>query len=185
MFCYKCGSELREGAKFCSSCGQAMNNNSQQTIRRDFIPNSNNVYQVTNPIRYDQYGRQMYNGGQAPVQNKQESIGIASLVLGIFSIMLCFASFFAMILGGLAIVFGIMQIKKKYSIGLGIAGISTAVVGILLSLVIALFAGAFFSNIFDTNSSYDSGYSYDYNYDYDYDDSDDIQYDDNVKSKNL
>ena len=183
MFCYKCGSELREGAKFCSSCGQAINNNSQQTIRREYIPNGNNVYQVTNSIRYDQYGRQMYNGGQAPIQNKPEALGIASLVLGIFSIMLCFTSFFAFILGALAVVFGILQIKKKYSIGLGIAGISTAVVGILLSLVIVLFVGSWFSNIFDTNSSYDSGYSYDYNYDYD--DSDDIQYDDSVKSKNL
>lgn len=176
MFCYKCGSKLIEGAKFCSSCGQAIDNDNQKTIRRDLIPNSNNINQVTNAIRYDKYGYPIYKGNQTPVLNRTEALGIASFVLGIFSIIFCFFMPIAILLGIFAITFGIMQIKKRYSIGIAIAGISTAVFGILLAIVIVAFTRNWSFNKFDTNTGYDSEYDYNYYYDYDYDD---------VKSKNL
>ena len=96
-------------------------------------------------------------------------LGIASMVLGIISVLL-FATCLNYILGIIAIVLGIIQIVKNEKKGMAIAGIITAVVSFLLNIFlwigIVQFAGSS-----DMDSIYNEYYRY-YEENYDRGDSD-------------
>ena len=87
------------------------------------------------------YGNQQQYGG--PQGNPQYGptgkkiglgFGIASLVLGIISL-LCFCSCINIILAILAVIFGIIQIVSYETKGMAIAGIVTATISVILSVV--------------------------------------------------
>lgn len=119
-------------------------------------------------------------------ENKStETFGIASMILGIISLLL-FCTCINWITGILAIIFGIIQLTKKNAKGFAVAGIITAALSILFALL--LYAGLAvgmaregFSYDDFYNSYYDSYYDdyFDY-YDYDsyYDNDYDGYYDD-------
>jgi hypothetical protein len=150
---------------------------------------NNNMYQITNPINYNQYGQPIYPRTQTMSSNRSEAFGIASLVLGILTILLCVTMILPVIMGICSIIFGIIQIRKKYSKGLGIAGICTAILGLIITafIIVAIVYSASEANT--TNSKYKSGNSYDYNYDYNNDDSgyydDSENYDDSIKGQDM
>lgn len=62
-------------------------------------------------------------------------MGVAALVLGVFAILLFLVPFFGVILGILAIVFGVVALRSGRSRGMAIAGIATGATGILLGLL--------------------------------------------------
>lgn len=66
--------------------------------------------------------------------------GIASLVLGIVSIVVCCIWYISIPAGILAIVFGIMQIVKNEKRGMAIAGIICSAVGVIASIVVLIYA---------------------------------------------
>ncbi len=104
----------------------------------------------SNPYGQQQYGGGAYNqsyGSQqqygGPQGNPQYGptgkkiglgFGIASLVLGIISL-LCFCSCINIILAILAVIFGIIQIVSYETKGMAIAGIVTATISVILSVV--------------------------------------------------
>lgn len=66
-----------------------------------------------------------------------QGLGIASLVLGILAILLCWTLVFTIILGILAIIFGIMALKSPGR-NVAIAGIVTGSIGLVICVFIFL-----------------------------------------------
>ena len=88
---------------------------------------------------YPQNPYQRYNGYYQ--QDPSRGFGIASMVLGIISL-LCFCSFVNVLPAILSIVFGIISLSKRKNNGFAIAGIICAAVSIvLLVITMILFAG--------------------------------------------
>ena len=102
-------------------------------------------------VNQNPYGNSSQNGGYGPNQNyrdygqneKKIGMGIASLVLGIISLVF-FCSCFNIITGILAIIFGIIQLAKyaPHGKGLAIGGIVTAVLSIVLLVVFYVSIGS-------------------------------------------
>lgn len=65
---------------------------------------------------------------------------IASLVLGILSILTCWLPYVGLIMGGIGIVLGILGLKQENARGLAIAGLVCSIVGTILGLWPVLFA---------------------------------------------
>lgn len=92
-----------------------------------------------------------------PKQNAKKSDGIAGLVLGILSILLCWTVIISLILSILALVFSVKQRKTNSTIP-SIIGIITAIIGIVFSIfflglfVIVGMAGAIPGMNYKTNS---------------------------------
>ena len=89
-----------------------------------------------------QYGQPInmnYQANMVMVQQESQGFGIASLVLGILSLLLT-CSCFNYITGILAIIFGIVQIvKSKNNRGMAIAGLITAGISILVATFFWIF----------------------------------------------
>lgn len=104
-----------------------------------------------------------------PLKAKQPADGmaVASMVLGILSILFFWFWPLAGIMAVLALVFGIVSYKKTKS-GISIAGISCGSVGLVLTVVMIVFTIAIVSSpefqdaLEDGRRNYDSGL-YDYN----------------------
>ena len=67
-------------------------------------------------------------------QSKNKGLGIASMILGILSVVCCCMDGIAIILAILAIVFAAIRIKTKAD-GFAIAGLVTGIVGALFNLI--------------------------------------------------
>ena len=138
MFCKNCGKELLEGASFCSSCGTAV------TVPGTENPQSENASdkgeekvvfgapvgdgEATSPI----YQMPQYN---APVEEKaddKKNFSLASLILGICSLLPCCCVNF--ITAILAVIFGIIGIKSSNKT-LSIVGIILAAAAFLIYLI--------------------------------------------------
>lgn len=105
--------------------------------------NYNNSYDSNSA--YSSYGQNQYYAAEdtGKVTGGNIGVSIASLVCGIFSIICCCASYFALALAIAAIVLGIISIVKKYDgQGMAIAGIATGGVGIVISIVALVIAFA-------------------------------------------
>lgn len=92
---------------------------------------------------YQNYDPNQY--GYAPVEPPQQpsgspGFGIASLILGILSIPCCCVWYISGLFSILAIVFGIIAIKKKAGKGMGIAGIITGAIGLIFAIILMIFA---------------------------------------------
>ena len=125
-----------------------------------------------------QYGANPYN--QPPKDSN--GFGIASLVLGIASIVL-FCTCINYVTALLAIIFGIIHIIKGNNKVFGIVGIATAAISVIVSIIFWVVAGSSVSTDLEKEfmKGFDEGYEYyndddsyeDYDYDsYDYDDFD-------------
>jgi hypothetical protein len=104
-------------------------------------PYGQNPYRQ-NPYRQNPYNGQQQNYGQQPYYGQAQRVktdnfgfGLASMILGIISLLL-FCTCINYILAILAIVFGIVQMVKSNKKGMAIAGIVTAGISIVLATVL-------------------------------------------------
>ncbi len=119
-------------------------------------PDGQNAW--NNGNEYPQNPYQPYNGYYQ--QDPSRGFGIASMVLGIISL-LCFCSFVNVLPAILSIVFGIISLSKRKNNGFAIAGIICAAVSIvLLVITMILFA----DNINLTNALQDYLNNYESNF---------------------
>jgi hypothetical protein len=111
------------------------------------------------------YGQQGYQNAPAGYDQgapaKSNGLGIAALVLGILSIPAAFFSFPGMILGLLAIIFGIIGLRRVKARradnkGMAIAGLVTGIVGFVLGTILLIVAIAFVSTAQDCINDYNS-----------------------------
>lgn len=75
-----------------------------------------------------------------PAHNNPDSsaFGITSMVTGILSLVLCWIPLINFSLAVVAVIFGILGIKKPASKGMAIAGLATGGLGLLISLILGL-----------------------------------------------
>lgn len=118
MFCSKCGTNVTDGNAFCPNCGAPMNN-AQQPAQ-------------SAPV------------AQAPAGVPGTGLSIASMVLGIVSLLTFCIWWLCLILGVLAISLGAVGIYKAKVVGakspLGVAGLVCGCIGVGLMLIIYLLA---------------------------------------------
>lgn len=103
-------------------------------------------------------------------QEDKRGFSIASMVLGIISLVFCFVWIISIPSAILAIIFGILGIKSTGK-GMSIAGLVTSGIGIIISFVIFVLLivvgiSAGFHTLESLDNIYDSNYD-DYDYDYD------------------
>lgn len=96
-------------------------------------------------------------------KSESEGFGIASLVLGIITVLL-FCTCISWITGILAIIFGIIQLVKGNKKGMAIAGLITGGIGFIVSVI--LYILIFFTGI-GSYSNYDDIYNHIYDDIYD------------------
>ena len=120
--------------------GQSVNPQAPQ-YGQSVNPQAPQYGQPMNP-QAPQYGQPInmnYQANMGMVQQESQGFGIASLVLGILSLLLT-CSCFNYITGILAIIFGIVQIvKSKNNRGMAIAGLITAGISILVATFFWIF----------------------------------------------
>lgn len=132
--------------------------------------NTNYNYGQSNDSAGYNYGQSNnsvdYNYGQPNGNNKSESegFGIASLILGIITVLL-FCTCISWITGILAIIFGILQLVKGNKKGMAVVGLITGGIGLVASII--LYILIFFTGL-GSYSSYND--IYDHIYDDIYDD---------------
>ena len=119
MICNKCGKVIEDSSTFCSRCGE-------RVFPSDFEKNNNE-----SRIEYYDFQAQ---------RNPSIGLGIASLVLGILSIIFSWTIILPVIFAILSIVFGAIQLSKKSAKGMSIAGIITSFIGLVLVVIIFTFA---------------------------------------------
>lgn len=88
-----------------------------------------------------QYEYQQPVDSEPPVSGGNIGFSIASMVCGILSILCCCAWYISIILAGVAIVFGILSLKKNADgRNMAIAGLITGGIGAVLSIIVLVLA---------------------------------------------
>lgn len=82
------------------------------------------------------------NNGQPGQPGKQgtDGMAIASLILGIFSIVCCCLTYVSIVAAIVGLVLGILSRKKNPTNGLALAGIICSAVGLALSIIVLIIA---------------------------------------------
>lgn len=116
------------------------------------------------PYQAPQYSAQPYQASPYDMQDqpkRSSGLAIASMVCGILSVVICCGMWVSWILSVVAIILGAVSLSKRQGgRGMAIAGIITAVFGLLLSIGFCIFLCA----VDQAGNSFDSSYSYYYNY---------------------
>lgn len=124
-----------------------MNNNYNQNGWQN--NNSNNYNQGNNSynqIPNNNYNQGVYNGYNMPrkqnskMNNQSNGFGIASLVLGILSVLGIVILIGPIILAPLSIIFGIVQLIRKGPKGLAITGIIISILSIIMLIILGVVA---------------------------------------------
>ena len=68
----------------------------------------------------------------------QNDMAIASMVVGIVSLIFCWAAFFGLVAGVTALVLGILGLKKPIGKGMAITGIVTGGLSILINIIFVI-----------------------------------------------
>lgn len=76
---------------------------------------------------------------QTTAPTNSAAFGITSMVTGILSLVLFWLPFINFALGVVAVIFGVLGLKKPGSKGMSIAGLSTGGLGLLISLFQGIF----------------------------------------------
>ncbi|MEG2083555.1 MAG: zinc-ribbon domain-containing protein, partial [Oscillospiraceae bacterium] len=122
MNCLKCGAQNVDGALFCTKCGSPLESTQSATVID--APTSSESASAPQPISsaspYAQgtssggYSSSTYSSpGPLGVESNKDWMGIVSLVCGIASLPCCFTCFGGLIVGAVAIVFGILGINTR------------------------------------------------------------------------
>lgn len=141
MICRKCGKELENDAIFCSRCGTRVEVESGNMNRNTYTPPpfEGQYGQPNQP--YNNYGNQGFMPFGQPQAKPAQPLAIASLVLGIVSLIV-----FAIIAGPLGIIFGCIAKNKGNKSGMATAGIICGICGIIGWILIQiLFANTILS----------------------------------------
>ncbi|WP_326566610.1 DUF4190 domain-containing protein [Amycolatopsis rhabdoformis] len=98
------------------------------------------------------YGAPQAAGYGQPVSAPRNGFGITALVLGIIALVLCWTVWAGIILGVLALIFGILGIKRANrgeatNKGASIAGLVTGVIGLVIGAVILIAIGSIFASV--------------------------------------
>lgn len=149
MYCTKCGSPNAEGTKYCTSCGNELNNSN---FNQQF--NNGNVNNLNSNVP----NNQIYNNQNiAQKNNNDNKYGKTSMILGIVSIST--SLIFSVFILPVSIV-GIVLGAKSKNDSKGIVGIVLNSISIVL-IILEIFALCFiFGLIFNEYSNY----SYEGNY---------------------
>ncbi len=141
MYCTNCGNYNSEDAKNCTSCGSPMN--AGPSAQQE---SSASGYQPYNP--QPSYN-QSYNPSPiySPTEIPGKGAGIASLILGILSLVF-FCLYYVSIPAGIAgIITGCIATSKAKSVGakngMGVAGIICSTIGLIISIAIVALAVGF------------------------------------------
>lgn len=149
MNCEKCGAVLEDGAKFCPSCGAAVEQAAEPFVTEQPTEQAaesytteqapvEQSYMTEEPVQSTTYSEEVPPAGKG--------MAIGSMVCGILSIVLCCFTYISVILSIVAIVLGIISKKKTTEgSGMALAGIITGGVGLLITVVfiiIGAIAGA-------------------------------------------
>ncbi len=119
MYCNNCGAPNDNGTRFCSSCGAPLE-----------APKYQQQYQQP-------YQQPMYYQ-PAKAQQPAQNFAIASLVLGIVSLIM-----FAIIAGPLGIIFGAIAKNKGNTSPMATAGIICGIIGVVSWFFIMVFMSEF------------------------------------------
>ncbi len=159
MQCNNCGQELVAGAEFCGNCGAKLLNVAptapepvvQSTSPQPTSPTTMPGPEVpTQPATPATAPAQVSaptpttttstttSGAYAVARQPKNGFSIASLVLGICSLLLFWFIFLAIPLGILALIFGFIG-RTKGSKGMGLAGIIMGIFGIVASIIFIVF----------------------------------------------
>lgn len=122
MFCKNCGSENNDTDKFCKNCGQPL---SAQESQQEGA--SGSASPDPTPVQYTSYRQESPMDESAPT-----GIAIASMVLGIVSIVFCCFSVIAVACGIIAIVFAKKEEQRGVSNGFIKAGFICGLIGSIL-----------------------------------------------------
>ncbi len=122
MFCKNCGSENNNTDKFCKNCGQPL---SAQESQQEGA--SGSASPDPTPVQYTSYQQESPMDESAPT-----GIAIASMVLGIVSIVFCCFSVIAVACGIIAIVFAKKEEQRGVSNGFIKAGFICGLIGSIL-----------------------------------------------------
>lgn len=123
MFCKNCGSENNDTDKFCKNCGQPLSAQESQQEQA-----SGSAAPDPTPVQYTSYQQESPMDESAPT-----GIAIASMVLGIVSIVFCCFSVIAVACGVIAIVFAKKEEQRGVSNGFIKAGFICGLIGSILA----------------------------------------------------
>lgn len=126
-------------------------------------PNGSAEYNYGQSNGSTEYNYGQPTGGYGSNKSESEGFGIASLVLGIITVLL-FCTCISWITGILAIIFGIIQLVKGNKKGMAIVGLITGGIGFIASVI--LYILIFFTGL-GSYSNYDDIYNHIYDDIYD------------------
>ena len=126
-------------------------------------PNGSAEYNYGQSNGSTEYNYGQPAGGYGSNKSESEGFGIASLVLGIITVLL-FCTCISWITGILAIIFGIIQLVKGNKNGMAIVGLITGGIGFIASVI--LYILIFFTGL-GSYSNYDDIYNHIYDDIYD------------------
>ncbi|MBP3706753.1 MAG: DUF4190 domain-containing protein [Clostridia bacterium] len=128
MFCVNCGSENQEGTKFCIKCGAPIEQQQQVTAQPPIQP----------PVQQPMYQQPMYQQPMVP----GKGLGIASMVLGILSLVLFCVWYVAIPCGIIGLVLGAVGYNKARSCniknGMATAGIVCSCIALGLAVLFVI-----------------------------------------------
>ncbi|MBQ9744742.1 MAG: hypothetical protein IJW19_06420, partial [Clostridia bacterium] len=119
-----------------------------------------NPYQGHNPYQnQNPYQRPIWEAPKQEEKPKGTGFNVASLILGILSILCCCVyGFVSIIMGILAIVFYAISKKKGTSNGMAVAGMICAIFGLLLGILYFIYAVLAFVGVFGAIDAFGSSY---------------------------
>ncbi|SJN33316.1 hypothetical protein FM119_08355 [Mycetocola reblochoni REB411] len=97
-------------------------------------------------------------GPSAP-QGQGNGLAITALVLGILSVVLCWFPLLAAPLGIVALVLGIVALRKRQAKGMSLTGIITGGVGVLISIIVIIISAIVFATAISTANNYTDEYT--------------------------
>lgn len=162
MFCPMCGAACEDGAKFCPGCGANL------TISASEQPF---VEQIEQPVFeqpvFDQsiYQQPMYPQPvypyQQPIRKSGNGLGIASMILGILSLVMLFGPgvggllFVDIILAIVGLILGAVGMSKGKKVG---ASNDMAVAGLVCSIITLSYIVLAFMRVLLAASTMDAGF---------------------------
>lgn len=171
MFCTNCGNHNTDGVEKCAFCGASMNPETlQQPVNPQPYQNSQYQPYASQPYNQQPYNQQPYNQqgypqqsyGQmpytTPVEVPGRGLGIASLVVGIISLVM-FCIFYISIPCAIAgLIMGCIGNSKAKAQGLkngvAVGGIVCSAIGIALAIIFILLIAIGVSSTLDGLYSY-------------------------------
>ena len=148
MFCPKCGAACEDGAKFCPTCGNNMNGAPVQPAYQQPVYQQPVYQQPAQPV-YQQpvYQQPVYQQPLVKPAVPGKGLGIASMVLGIVSLVMFCAWYLAIPCALVGCILGAVALNKAKQAGMkngmGVAGLTCSLIAlaILIIIVILGFAG--------------------------------------------